>query len=271
MCVGLRRAVGSRRAGLGRPAPIHGSEGILPSLPRADTTWQLPCRGRGNPHIENAPAPRSVREARADSATVVEPPSVGALGRRTGRGSAGGVRPASSAARGSRRPAWRARARRRSGPALPADGVLVGDDGVASVERRVALGVVERRCAPRLSVARERAARDQPGKRMRVLQQPREALRVAHDAGVAPTAPRAWSARRTRARAARAAPSSSAPCGASGGGAGCESACSTARRANTKHSLSEFEARRLAPCRPVQDGLADRIQPRRRSSARAGR
>ena len=37
----------------------------------------------------------------------------------------------------------------------------------------------------------------------------------------------------------------------------------SARRANTKHSLSEFEARRLAPCRPVQ-------RTRRRHRAREG-
>ena len=44
-----------------------------------------------------------------------------------------------------------------------------------------------------------------------------------------------------------------------------------ARAPNTKHSLSEFEASRLAPCRPRAGALADREQARAASCARRGR
>jgi hypothetical protein len=39
---------------------------------------------------------------------------------------------------------------------------------------------------------------------------------------------------------------------AAAGGSGSVTAASAARRPNTKHSASEFEASRLAPCSPVQ-------------------
>ncbi len=44
-------------------------------------------------------------------------------------------------------------------------------------------------------------------------------------------------------------------------GAGSASAWATARRANTKHSLSELEASRLAPCRPVHEDSPTAYNP----------
>ena len=47
--------------------------------------------------------------------------------------------------------------------------------------------------------------------------------------------------------------------------AGCRasfaSASATARRANTKHSLSEFDASRLAPCSPVHEDSPTAYRP----------
>src|SRR5438128_2217866 len=49
--------------------------------------------------------------------------------------------------------------------------------------------------------------------------------------------------------------------GRRGAGGGWASACATARRANTKHSLSELDASRLAPCRPVLDASPTAYSP----------
>ena len=56
-----------------------------------------------------------------------------------------------------------------SGPGLPGDRVLAADEHVAEVERGVALGVVRALVRPAALGARERAAGDQPGQRVRVL------------------------------------------------------------------------------------------------------
>ena len=124
-----------------------------------------------------------------------------------------------------------------------------------------------RRCAPRLSVARERAARDQPGERVRVLEQPLRPSARAHDAGVAP---------QRLARGAR----------RRGGGRGrarSASSSARARRARAARGLRERvgdgaagEHEALAervggePVGAVQagaGGLADRVEPGTRRAA----
>ena len=121
------------------------------------------------------------------------------------------------------------------------------------IERGIALGVVGALMGAAALLARERAAREQPGEGMGVLAQALQARGGAHDAGVAPERLARLSSRRSG--GAGRVPSAWSSAGEGGGASGprVESAWSTARRANTKHSLSEFEARRLAPCRPVQE------------------
>ena len=94
-------------------------------------------------------------------------------------------------------------------------------------------------------LARERGGGDEPGERVRVAVRARRGpRRVALQAGEAPdglaglAASAARSRRRRRRRRSRA--------------AGRRAPASAARRPKTKHSLSEFDASRLAPCRPVQ-------------------
>src|SRR5580704_13443460 len=70
-----------------------------------------------------------------------------------------------------------ARPARTSAPGLPGDRFLSSDDDVVQVERGICLGTVRALvCAPALR-SRERASRDQAGERMRVAEQPLEALR----------------------------------------------------------------------------------------------
>src|ERR1700682_556314 len=77
---------------------------------------------------------------------------------------------------------------RTSGPGLPFDVLVAAHDGVAVIECGVALGVVDAPVCPAALSARERAARDQPGERMRARQQCPQAVRVADDARVPPRA-----------------------------------------------------------------------------------
>ena len=98
-------------------------------------------------------------------------------------------------------------------------------------------------CAAGLG-AHERERGDQPRQRVGVAEQRLEPVGVAHGPGVAPD--------RLAGGVRRAA---EAPLGGSGGaagGSGSSSAARAARLPKTKHSLSEFEASRLAPWRPVQ-------------------
>ena len=119
------------------------------------------------------------------------------------------------------------------------------DDGVHRVERGIGLREVGAHVRAAALVARERAGRDQARERVGVVEQPLEALARAPQAGVAPErlARRCADAPRHRRHALRRA------LRARGLAAGGERARGAPK---TKHSLSEFDARRLAPCRPVQ-------------------
>ena len=107
------------------------------------------------------------------------------------------------------------------------------------------VGKSERKCAPRLSRRARALCRDEPRQEGGRLEQPLEPLGAADQARVVPEGPpqvlghgRLWRA----ARAVR----------ATRPGAGSASAASAARRPKTRHSSSEFEASRFAPCTPVQ-------------------
>ena len=113
--------------------------------------------------------------------------------------------------------------------------VLV-EGGVALRELGAGVG------AARLA-ARQRGHGDEPGERVRVVRERVEVLRVALQPGERPD---------RLAGLALGASIGSPAYGSGSPGAGSSSAFSAARRPKTKHSLSEFEASRLAPCRPVQ-------------------
>ncbi len=164
-----------------------------------------------------------------------------------------------------------------SAPALPlerrlravalARPVVVGravDDDVAAVERGVALGVVAAGVGAAALLAGERAGGDQRARAGAVCEQRLRPLGVRDDAGVACRAARAWRARRPAARGARA-----------GGRARRPRPRAWRRRARrarqaprgapkTKHSLSELDASRLAPCRPVQEDSPTAYRPAER-------
>ena len=120
-------------------------------------------------------------------------------------------------------------------------------DGVVVVELGIEIGVVAPPVGAAALLAGERAGRHEARERVRVGAQRVEARGVALEPGVAPTGPRASRARAASTRGRAAAPARR--------GAGRRAARpaprSAARRPNTKHSVSEFEASRLAPCRPV--------------------
>ena len=107
-------------------------------------------------------------------------------------------------------------------------------------------GKSARACAPRVSSRSSARGRDEPRERVRVVEQRRAGRRRrarGRRAATSPCGSRASARERSR------------PCG---GGARRRAAAarraprSAARRPNTKHSDSELEASRLAPCRPVQ-------------------
>ena len=94
-------------------------------------------------------------------------------------------------------------------------------------------------------LARERALGDEPRQQVRRVEELREPGRVADEAAVAPE--RRAAAPASRARSAGASGTS----GRLPGSAGSASAASAARRPKTRHSRSEFDASRFAPCTPV--------------------
>ena len=119
--------------------------------------------------------------------------------------------------------------------------------------------------APRLSSRARHEARDQAGERERVVEQLAQPVGVAAEPGVAPErGARGLAGGGTCGLVVRRRPGRS-------GGSGSAAAASAARRPNTKHSASEFDASRLAPCRPGAGALAHRVEARQRTSARRGR
>ena len=122
-----------------------------------------------------------------------------------------------------------------------------GEHRVAPVQVRVRRGEIGAGVRAAALLAGERAAGDEPGERMRIVRAAARsvaasrsrpacrhiALRVSREGGAGDGVRRARRRVRVRAR-------------------GSSSAASAARRPKTKHSESEFEASRLAPCRPVQ-------------------
>ena len=89
---------------------------------------------------------------------------------------------------------------------------------------------------------------------------------VAHDARRRATGHRAWLGRPAAAAAARAGAPARPLRRARAALAGARERVLTARAANTKHSLSELEARRLAPCRPVHDASPTAYKPGERGA-----
>ena len=116
-----------------------------------------------------------------------------------------------------------------------------------------AAGKSARRCAPRLSVraSAQRAISRASG--MRVAQQTREALAACARCRRRATAPRASRPRPALGRARRERVQLGGSPAARGAGSGWTARSRRRARANTKHSLSELDASRLAPCSPVHD------------------
>ena len=112
-------------------------------------------------------------------------------------------------------------------------------------EGRVLGRIVGAEVAAAALLAGERALGDQPREQRGACAQPLEAGGVADQARVAPRAragaPASRAARPTAPREAREA----------GAATGSPSAASAARRPKTRHSSSEFDASRFAPCTPV--------------------
>src|SRR3954447_15385950 len=73
-----------------------------------------------------------------------------------------------------------------SNPPLPAGFVVASDDGVAQVERRIALGMVGAAMGAARLGTRQRAGGDQPHQRVLVVGEPSQALGGAHQSGVTP-------------------------------------------------------------------------------------
>ena len=123
---------------------------------------------------------------------------------------------------------------------------------MAAIERCVPLGIVQALVRPAALAAGERAAGDQTNEGVGVLEQLAQPLTRANDARVAPQR----AARRRARHGGRGQRAQGIQCrllAEAAAGARSPSAWATARRANTKHSESELEASRLAPCRPVQE------------------